>query len=373
MSDIKPNYNINGLGNGLITGLQGAGKSHFVMTQIKCLLDNTDINIYLINVDGVTLEHDRLTLANADFNWIKDAEKNSIVIYDEAGTIERFSNSSKTINSNPEVAQLTMLRHHGKQVFFVAQDPSLLHPAVRKLMVRHLHFSNPYNDPNKTHCFVFPQTIDRIDSVSKTWKKSAIQEFDHTLYPEIFALYKSVDDGASHVKTKQVNHKARRVFIAVAIIAVLALLAFATAVYFGLSWYRDFNKLETTEVIETVTEQVNPVSAQVVPVNQMAQMADDGNAMYAREQALYAERLPNDYKLLSANDELRVSAVMVMGNICRAYNAKGEQLTISDDDCHLISIQGIKIKGGQKNQLITQHAMPQQQSSSHTLEQSQLY
>lgn len=153
----------------------------------------------------------------------------------------------------------------------------------------------------------------------------------------------------------------------------MALLAFATALYFGLSWYRDFDKIETTEVIETVTEQVNPVSAQVVPVNQMAQMADDGNAMYAREQELYAERLPNDYKLLSANDELRVSAVMVMGKHCRAYNAKGEQLTISDDDCHLISIQGIKIKGGQKNQLITQHTMPQQQSSSHTLEQSQLY
>ena len=72
MSDIKPNYNINGLGNGLITGLQGAGKSHFVMTQIKCLLDDTDINIYLINVDGVTLEHDRLTLAKMKLALLSD-------------------------------------------------------------------------------------------------------------------------------------------------------------------------------------------------------------------------------------------------------------------------------------------------------------
>lgn len=360
MIDIKPNYNINGLGNGLITGLQGAGKSHFVMTQIKYLLDDTDINIYLINVDGVTLEHDRLTLANAEFNWIEDAEKNSIVIYDEAGTIDRFSNSSKTINSNPEVAQLTMLRHHGKQVFFVAQDPSLLHPAVRKLMVRHLHFSNPYNDPKQTHCFVFPQTIDRIDSVSKTWKKSAIQEFDHILYPEIFPLYKSVDDGASHVKTKQVNHKARRVFIAVAVIIVIALLSFATALYFGLSWYSDFDKPQTAEVVESATKQVtNPVvNNQAVPVNQMA---EDGNAMYAREQELYAERLPNDYQLLSANDDLRVSGVIVMGKICRAYNTKGEQLSVPDAECHAISDVGIKIKGGNKNQLITQHPTQHEQ------------
>lgn len=360
MSDVKPNYNINGLGNGLITGLQGAGKSHFVMTQIKSLLDDTDINIYLINVDGVTLNHDRLTIANADFNWIEDAKKNSIVIYDEAGTIDRFSNSSKTINSNPEVAQLTMLRHHGKQVFFIAQDPSLLHPAVRKLMVRHLHFSNPYNDPKQTHCFVFPQTIDRIDSVSKTWKKSAIQEFDHILYPEIFSLYKSVDDGANHVKTKQVNYKARRVFVAVVIIAVLALLIFAIALYFGMSWYRDFDKPQTNEVIESATKQVtNPVANnQIVPVNQMA---DDGNAMYAREQELYAERLPSDYQILTANDELRVSGVMMMGKICRAYNTKGEPLDISDAECHALSDDGIKIKGGIKNQLITQHLHEQQQ------------
>ena len=51
MSDILGRSSI------LITGLEGSGKSHFVMSQIKQILDMPDneYEIFLANVDGVTL------------------------------------------------------------------------------------------------------------------------------------------------------------------------------------------------------------------------------------------------------------------------------------------------------------------------------
>nr|WP_315043011.1 zonular occludens toxin domain-containing protein [uncultured Moraxella sp.] len=364
MSDLI--YNINGLGNGLITGLQGAGKSHFVMTQCKWLVDNTDINIYLINVDGVTIDSKQFKTATQDFNWITDAPNNSIIIYDEAGTIERFSNSAKTINSDPQVAELTKLRHHGKQVFFVAQDPSLLHPAVRKLMVKHLHFSNPYNDPDKTHCFVFPQVQDRIDGISKSWKKNAIQEFDHVLDPAIFPLYKSVSDGANHVKKKQKNVKAQRVFRAVVVALILMLLFFGVAVWLGLRWYAGFKnqngtqpaKIDVANTVQSVKPIASAVNPTQAPVNQRIE-AD--NARYAREQQLYDERLPKDYQILSTNDDLRVSAVIAIGDKCKAYNKRGDLLEIEQKDCkYFLDESGRMIKSRDNRQVITQHNQPMQ-------------
>lgn len=365
-------YELNGLGNGLITGLQGAGKTHFTMTQCKWLVENTDIEVYLINVDGVTLQSPSFHLADASFNWITDAPKNSIIIYDEAGTIERFSNSSKTINSDPQVAELTKLRHHGKQVFFIAQDPSLLHPAVRKLMVKHLHFSNPYNDPKKTHCFVFPQVIDRIDGTSKAWQKNAIEQFDHELDPEIYPLYKSVSDGANHVKKKQKNAKAQRVFIAVAVILVIALLALIGAVIMGLSWYKGYkvaDEPKTPKPTEFITKPVQVTVASAVNPTSNSEVNDRikaGNEQLKRELELYKERLPQDYQILASNDDLRVASAIQFKNVCKAYNVKGDLLNVSDEECrYYLAQSGRMIHKGSDSRVITQY--PQNEVASATV------
>lgn len=346
-----------GFGNILITGLQGAGKSHFVMSQIVQILNDpeNDMSIYLVNVDGVTLKNSRLHIADADFSWVNDAPKNSFIIYDEAGTIERFNNSSTRINSDEQVQKLTMARHEGKTILFVAQDSSIIHPAIRKLLTRHYHFSNPYNDPKKTHCFVFPQVQDRLDGQNKYWQKNAIEEFKHDLDPEIFPLYKSVDDGAKHNKKKQFNPKAKRIIIIVGVMVTLLLPLF----FYVIKGSLDFYKRRTSKTPETITasgtEPPKPIST-VIPTNESQPIVNQSNQDYTRTIELYNEQLPKDYRILSDNDDLRVAGVMTMRGKCLAYNVKGERLTISQAECKdYLTESGKIIKGGSKTGVITQH------------------
>lgn len=353
-----------GFGNILITGLQGAGKSHFVMSQIvQVLNEKPDFNIYLANIDGVKLESPNLHIVEPTFSWIDDAPHNSIIVYDETGMIDRFNNSSRTINSNPEVQQLTMARHQGKTILFIAQDSSIVHHGVRRLLTRHFHFSNPYNDPEKTHCFVFPQVQDRLDGQNKTWKKNAIEEFKHDLDPDIFPLYKSVDDGAKHNKKKQFNPKAKKIIIGVAIMAIFLIPIFIYAITGAIGFYQKKTNKNSNQVVQektsTVANTISPATAQ----QQQSEMIEQSNANYVREQQLYKERLPDDYQILSNNDDLRVSGVIKMKGRCLAYNAKGERLNITASECnYYINNQGSIIKSGIKNSLVTQHNELQQQT-----------
>ena len=199
----------------LVTGLEGSGKSHFIMSQIKQILDTPDneYEIFLANVDGVTLVDGQFHIVQPDFSWVEDAPKNSIVIYDEAGTIERFNNTKTKINSHIDVETLTMRRHKNVLTIFVTQDPKLVHAGLRSLIKFHFHFSNPYSSATETKCFVTAGVNDGFP------KKTVIEEFDHKLDPAIFPLYKSVDDGVKHDQ-KPTKHKKAQLMQRIAILCL---------------------------------------------------------------------------------------------------------------------------------------------------------
>ncbi|STY93718.1 zonular occludens toxin domain-containing protein [Moraxella bovis] len=327
-----------GAGNSLITGLQGAGKSHFIMSQIVEILADNELQVYLVNVDGVKINNPNLHIVDASFSWVNDAPDNSVIIYDEAGMIDRFNNSNSRINSSEDVQRLTMARHQGKTIVFVAQDSSIVHPAVRKLLTRHFHFSNPYNDKEQTHCFVFPQVQDRLDGQNKYWQNNAIEEFKHPLDPDIFPLYKSVDDGANHIKKKQVNKKAQRAMRVAIACAVLIIPAIFIALYFGYSYSKDVWGSKTDQ--ETVeqkgdTSDLSPVTAIQTPsATQVPEgYIDDQNEQYMRARRIYVKRLPPDYDVITTDDNIRPSAVIQMGNKCRVYNAHGDLMTYDLSEC----------------------------------------
>lgn len=327
-----------GIGNSLITGLQGAGKSHFVMSQINLILqERPDLKIYLANVDGVTLKSPNLHLVSADFSWVDDAPNDSVIIYDEAGTIERFNNSSTRINSSKDVQTLTMARHQGKTIVFIAQDSSIVHPAVRKLLTRHFHFSNPYNDKKQTHCFVFPQVQDRLDGQNKYWQNNAIEEFKHELDPDIFPLYKSVDDGASHNKIKQTNAKAKKAFTVAAISAILILPTLGGGIYLALSYVKDVwgDKPKQTQTQQQPTKQIEqPHEPTALPQQPKTDgYIDNQNQNYARTQQLYEERLPQDYQIITTEDDLRPATAIMMGKECKVYNVHGDLMNYSFKEC----------------------------------------
>lgn len=364
-----------GVGNSLITGLQGAGKSHFVMSQIKQILDEQpELHIFLVNVDGVKLQSPNLHIVDASFSWVNDAPNNSVIIYDEAGIIDRFNNSNSRINSSEDVQRLTMARHQGKTIVFVAQDSSIVHPAVRKLLTRHFHFSNPYNDRNKTHCFIFPQVQDRLDGQNKYWQQNAVEEFKHELDPEIFPLYKSVDDGAAHNKTKQVNAKAQRAMRVAITAAILIIPAIVIAIYFGFSYYNDVwgNKSaathhkdikQDTKQAQSAAQQQN-TAASVTSAEQSATTQtyiQDQNDQYARTKRIYVKRLPEDYEIITQNPDIRPAGAIKIGNECRVYNAHGDLMHYEKSECeYLLAEVGRMPKSRSAHTFVSSHTQTEQ-------------
>ncbi len=350
MSDILGRSSI------LITGLEGSGKSHYVMSQVKQILDTPDneYEVYLANVDGVTLVDAQFHIVQPDFSWVNDAPKNSIVIYDEAGSIDRFNNSKTKINSHIDVETLTKRRHKNVLTIFVTQDPKLVHAGLRSLIKFHFHFSNPYSSATETKCFVTAGVNDGFP------KKTVIDEFDHKLEPSIFPLYKSVDDGVKHDQKPARNKKAQLMFRIAILSMILAIPVFIGMIYLIKKVKDDqFSADKVNEKVNgTVSDKAKEFTQKANPTTGMntagQTMLNQNNDDAMRSLELYKERLDQDYRVTANNEEIRVSGVIMMRGECQAYNAYGEFLNISQQECKSYTQKvGIMQKANRNGQRIT--------------------
>ncbi len=339
----------------LVTGLEGSGKSHFIMSQIKQILDTPDneYEIFLANVDGVTLVDAQFHIVQPDFSWVEDAPKNSIVIYDEAGTIDRFNNTKTKINSHIDVETLTMRRHKNVLTIFVTQDAKLVHSGLRSLIKFHFHFSNPYSSGTETKCFVTAGVNDTSP------KKTVIEEFDHKLDPAIFPLYKSVDDGVKHDQKKTKNKKAQLMQRIAVLCMVLAIPMFIGMFYLIKKVKDDqFNTDKVNEKVNgTVVDKAKEFTSKANPTTGMNTAGEtnlqQNNLDAARSLELYKQRLPTDYRVTVNNDDLRVSGIVMMGNNCRAYNGHGEFINIAQSECvNYTQVAGAMPKANRNGQRI---------------------
>lgn len=319
----------------LITGLEGSGKSHFVMSQIKKILDNPDNNtqIFLANVEGVTLVDPDFYIVEPEFSWVDDAPINSIVIYDEAGFIERFDNTKTKISSHKDVQTLSMRRHKNVLTVFVTQDPKLVHAGLRSLIKFHFHFSNPYSSSTETKCFVTAGVNDGFP------KKTVIEEFDYKLDPAIFPLYKSVGDGVKHDQ-KPTKHKKAQLMQRIAILCFVLSIPIFIGMFFLIKKVKD-NQFDTdavnAKVNGTVTDKAKEFTAKANPTTGMNTAGEtnlqQNNYNATRALELYKQQLPSDYAVTANNPDLRVSGIVMMGGVCRAYNGHGEFIAIPDSQC----------------------------------------
>lgn len=340
----------------LITGLEGSGKSHYIMSQVKKILDTPDnqYEIFLANVDGVTLSDPKFHIVEPTFSWVDDAPENSIVIYDEAGTIERFNNSKTKINSHKDVETLTMRRHKNVLVIFVTQDYKLVHSGLRSLLKFQFHFANPYSSAKQTKCFM---TAGVNDSVPR---KPIIEEFDHKLDPAIFPLYKSVDEGVRHDQ-KPVVHQKAKLMQRIAVVCLLIAIPLFIGMIFLIKKVKDeqfdpdaVNAKINGTVVDTAkdfTQKANPTAG----INDTGDTTlQQNNYDASRSFELYQQRLPDDYRVTVNNDDLRVSGVVMMRGNCRAYNGHGEFINISQDECVSYTINaGTMPKANRNGQRIT--------------------
>ena len=91
------------------------------------------------NINGLLLSQARPLPPTMD--W-RQTSFGSVIIYDEAQLIEIFNEETKKID--PIVRDLTIHRHKSYDIYFISQDPALVHKYIRKLAGHHIHLINAF-------------------------------------------------------------------------------------------------------------------------------------------------------------------------------------------------------------------------------------
>lgn len=359
---------VRGKGLVLITGKKGSGKSHFATRIIKDILDtnNGKYEIYA-NITGLKIDG----VKESPEDW-RDVPNNSIIFYDEAQLLPWADNSSVKISSDPRVANMTLIRKQNKHIVLMTQDPTFIHSALRKLVDYHYHLSHPFKD-GKPQVFYFHGALTAIDDRG-VWKNQAQESFQYKLDQEISNLYESIEPTAVHDQTFKVPKKIifLRVFIVIALILSVSLGFWFVKKYWnmysGKSIKESAQKLESqekqaqTSVINQTSQSINTISnASTNTINKIEQ----------RRIYLYENELPKDYEIRRNDPMLQIRGVAMMGNKCTAYNALGDMMTLSQDECKSYVGTGRVYKsdyatngGGSVNVLPQSESQPQPQSAS---------
>lgn len=319
-----------GRGLVLITGQIGSGKSHFSVSVINAIREQyPDLHVFSdidgLKIDGVQISPD---------DW-HNCPHNAIIFYDEAQKKECFSNSNKRINSDNRVTDLTTVRHEGMTIVFITQDPSFLHPALTKLIKTHYHVSNPFEN-DKPKVFEFNKAIRSIDDKGR-YQSQASNQFTHYLDPKIFPLYKSVNDGAEHKKTRK---KPKKIYYMIAFIVFMVLVG-VPMMFWGVSKIYHFVKGADETAMNAgnsiATEQTTASQAQT-PMGEAVTVSTQNGAVLTIRKDLYDKLLPSaDYNDIVNDEMLRPAMIVQTPQGCNAFNSYGDKLNLPDDDCLLMS------------------------------------
>lgn len=199
----------------IVTGLPGSSKTSHVISKYKDVKDRPVYyrGINLTEEGKAQLCWTELTDSEAT-NWHKHIPDGALVIIDEAQELYPVRHASKPVP--PGLAALETHRHHGWDVVFISQAPSLLDIHARTICNEHYHYERPFQMPyaNQYHSgvgFVSPSNRSELTRCAVTRKK---------LPKEVWVLYKSAE-----VHT----HKARpplKVILMIVIPLIVAPLAF---------------------------------------------------------------------------------------------------------------------------------------------------
>lgn len=319
---------IKGKGLVLITGKKGSGKSHFATSQIKYLVDNfPDHPVYAdiagLNIPGVQPSPD-------DWQTLLDENKvaNATIFYDEAQLLAWADNSNTKISSDDRIKNMTMIRHANLNIVVMTQHPTFIHPVLRHLVDVHYHLSHPFKD-GKPKVFEFTGSMNTIDDKG-AYQAHAVETFTHKLDKETSALYKSVEDGATHDQKRKIP---KRIIYMTIFVGLLLLLAIPAGIYGVRVAYNFINGAKGQG--EEITEQAKVVSSgEPVAVSGFKHPSAEAPQLSNAElDALYKKYL-DDYTVeVASHDAIRPDSIMASGGKCMAYNMYGDGLNIPYDKC----------------------------------------
>lgn len=318
----------------LITGTPGSGKTLFAVSKIleyveqnkQLLKDGKEPRLIYADIDGLTIEG----IEPAPKDW-RDTPDGSVIFYDE---IQQRDEYKKSRYDNEICDALQVHRHTGHDIYGITQFPVLLHPNFRAVVGMHHHLHRGWGLASAT-VFNWAYCVDAPNAPSN--KKLAEHTFRFNYDKSIYKHYKSA---TIHTHKARIPKRMFLIFFVVLVLGYFAYnLLFNKNNYFK-TLYGIENKEKTKQtkqdspIVNLSAEQPNQPSQ---PNNQtLTQEQFDNDHEYKiknRRIYLYEQNLPPDYQIRRTDPALQVLGVVKMKNKCLAYNAYGDVMTLSHQEC----------------------------------------
>jgi len=200
----------------LVTGKPGTGKtSHsldFVLHDKRFAVEGSDTRrpVYYRGIRDLKVDWHELTDEETR-NWPEHLPDGAVLVVDEAQQLWPVRAPSRPVPTG--LTALETHRHHGWDILFISQDPSLLDTHARKICNEQFHYSRPFGAP---FVIEYHSGSGYVNPSSKAELSSCVQR-KKGLPKRVWDLYKSAE-----VHT----HKFRPPKIIYALIAGIALAVF---------------------------------------------------------------------------------------------------------------------------------------------------
>ena len=166
----------------IVTGLPGASKTLHTIQHVEEFRKKTGRPVYYAGIKDLKLPWEEIDPTK----WMETPE-GSVIVIDEAQQVFRPSSVNK--DPQPWITGLETIRHGGRNMVLVTQQPMLLHSNVRRLAGKHWHIVRHFGSHSAT--------MHEFDGVRENCSKSAGRSDSqkHVLrFPkEVFNWYKSAE------------------------------------------------------------------------------------------------------------------------------------------------------------------------------------
>lgn len=304
----------------LITGVPGAGKTLYAVSQILLPESKTERPIFVDNIPDLVPRHE---IAPDVLDWPDWAPEGAHIFIDEVQRVWRPEAAGKTPHRS--ITELETHRHRGLDFTIMTQHPNLIHANVRRLVGKHIHVRRTalgVKVYEYSECQNSPDTAWRNALTKLSWK-----------HPKnAFGLYKSA---SLHVKVKY------------RIPGPVKLIAACIVGIVGLGWYMAdrlmtaSGMIEQPEFVSTAMEGASVVTAGTAagvvslspPVtNNSAEIADPREAFIPR---VYGEpwTAPAYDSLRVVRNVPRVVACIQDADRCMCYTEQMTKIEMTRQQC----------------------------------------
>lgn len=189
-------------------------------------------------------------------DW-RDCETDSLVIIDEIQMHEKFSKHFSS-RRDSEIADLSMIRHNRLDIWMISPNPALVNSDVRNLVTQYYWLESI--GKTSTKCFCFGKVY---NSVSKTIKNQAYDEFTYSIEEKYYSLYKSTKDGVASGRNYNRNIKLMSFILG---LIVVCLIIVGLMFYLTKSTKDSYQDMQTKEQSKKPQTTKEPLTNSVLPV-----------------------------------------------------------------------------------------------------------